>query len=181
MPTALRVAALAAMSAIVSATLSATAARAHVTLDPGEAAVGSTYRATLRLPHGCEGEPTLKVRVRIPEGVIAVKPMPKPGWTLETVTAPYAMPYDNFGTQMTEGVVEVIWTGKLLDEHYDEFVFRGKVTDSLAAESALFFPTVQECTTKVERWIEIPADGQDPDILEFPAPGIELLPAAGDD
>jgi uncharacterized protein YcnI len=157
----------------------ATTAHAHATLDPGEATVGSSYRAAVRVPHGCEGEATLKVRVRIPEGVIAVKPMPKAGWKLETVKGPYARPYEYFGTEMTEGVIEVIWTGELLDEHYDEFVFRGMITDTLEPGAMLYFPAVQECATKVERWIELPAEGQDPDVLEYPAPGIKLLPAAG--
>jgi len=75
-------------------------------LASAEAPVGATYKAVLRVPHGCEGEDTLKVRVQVPEGVIAVKPMPKAGWTLETVKGTYAQPYDYYGTPMTEGVTE---------------------------------------------------------------------------
>jgi uncharacterized protein YcnI len=52
---------------------------AHVTLETQQAAVGSTYKAVLRVPHGCKGAPTIKVRIRVPEGMIAVKPMPKAG------------------------------------------------------------------------------------------------------
>ena len=120
------------------------------------------------MPHGCEGEATLKVRVQIPEGVIAVKPMPKAGWTLETVTATYAQPYDYYGTPMTEGVTEIIWTGELPDAFYDEFVFRGMLTGGLEAGSALYFPVVQECADGAERWIEIPAAGPGPGQLEYP-------------
>jgi uncharacterized protein YcnI len=36
---------------------------------------------------------------------------------------------------------------------------------------------VQECANGAERWIEIPAAGQDPESLESPAPGLKLLPA----
>ncbi len=156
-----------------------TAANAHVTLEKSEAPVGATHKAVLRVPHGCEGEATLKVRVQIPEGMIAVKPMPKADWALETVTGTYARSYDYHGAEMTEGVTEIAWTGALLDAHYDEFVFRGTLTDGLEPGTVLYFPTVQECATKVERWIEIPAAGQDPDSLQFPAPGVTLLPAAG--
>jgi len=46
------------------------AAFAHITLETQEAAVGSTYKAVLRVPHGCEGKATTAVRVQIPEGVI---------------------------------------------------------------------------------------------------------------
>ena len=40
--------------------LAATAAEAHVTLETGDAPVGSTYKAVLRVPHGCEGKATVK-------------------------------------------------------------------------------------------------------------------------
>ena len=159
--------------------VAAGAAQAHVTLETAEAPVGSTYKAVLRVPHGCEGEATLKVRVQMPEGVIAVKPMPKAGWTLETVKGTYAQSYDYYGTPVTEGVTEVVWTGALPDAFYDEFVFRGMLTSGLEAGTALYFPVVQECANGAERWIEIPQPGQDPDSLEFPAPGVTLLPAAG--
>ena len=48
--------------------LAATAAKAHITLEAADAPVGSTYKAVLRVPHGCEGEATLKVRVQHPRG-----------------------------------------------------------------------------------------------------------------
>jgi len=160
------------------AVAAASAAQAHTTLETTEAPIGASYKAVLRVPHGCEGQTTLKVRVQIPEGVIAVKPMPKAGWTLETVTGAYAQPYDYYGTEMQEGVTEVIWTGELPDAFYDEFVFRGMLTTSLQPETVLYFPVVQECADGAERWIETPAAGQDPDSLESPAPGVTLLPAA---
>ncbi len=95
-----------ALSASTLLCLSAFPTLAHVTLETQEAHVGSTYKAVLRVPHGCEGAATLKVRVQVPEGVIAVKPMPKAGWTLETVKGAYKQPYDYYGTPMTEGVRE---------------------------------------------------------------------------
>jgi uncharacterized protein YcnI len=78
-----------ALGAAASLCLFASAALAHSTLEVQEAPIKSTYKAVMRVPHGCEGALTLKVRIRIPEGVIAVKPMPKPGWTLETVKGKY--------------------------------------------------------------------------------------------
>jgi periplasmic copper chaperone A len=156
----------------------ACAAQAHTTLETQQAPVASTYKAVLRVGHGCEGVPTLKLRVRIPEGVINVKPMPKPGWEMETVKAPYGKAYDYHGEPLTEGVREIVWTGKLLDEHYDEFVFRAYLTDSLKTDSTLYFPTVQECGDgKADRWIEIPTEGKSADDYKYPAPGMKLLPA----
>ena len=79
---------------------------------------------------------------------------------------------------MSEGVREIVWTGKLPDEHYDEFVFRAYLTDSLKPDTKLYFPLVQECEGgKADRWIEIPADGKSADDYEHPAPGLKLLPA----
>jgi uncharacterized protein YcnI len=58
----------------------ATIAFAHITLENQQAPVGASYKAVLRVPHGCEKSATTAVRVRIPDGFIEVKPMPKAGW-----------------------------------------------------------------------------------------------------
>ena len=59
------------------AALASSAASAHVTLEQREASIGAPYKAKFRVPHGCGNSPTVKVRVRIPDGVVDVKPMPK--------------------------------------------------------------------------------------------------------
>jgi uncharacterized protein YcnI len=160
----------------VAVTLGSTAPFAHATLETQQAPINANYKAVMRTPHGCEGTVTLKVRIQIPEGVIAVKPQPKPGWTLDIVKAKYAKTYDYYGTQMTECVIEITWTGKLLDENYDEFVFRAYLTDSLKPGEMLYFPTIQECEKGAHRWIEIPAEGKKADEYKEPAPGLKLLP-----
>jgi uncharacterized protein YcnI len=150
---------------------------AHVTFETQEAAVGSTYKAVLRVPHGCDGKATTAVRVQIPEGVISVKPMPKPGWTLQVKKGRYEKSYRLHDQAVTSGVKEIDWSGgSLPDEFYDEFVFRGQLAADLPAGKKLYFPVVQECEGVAERWIEIPAAGQDEDALEYPAPGIKLAP-----
>lgn len=152
---------------------------AHVSLEKGEAPAGSTYKATFRVPHGCEGKPTNVVRIRIPDGIISVKPMPKPGWTLEKVRGPYGKSYDYYGAQLSEGVREVVWSGgNLGDDEYDEFVLRGYFSADLKEGDIVYFPVVQECPDGLsERWIEIPASGQSSDDLELPAPAVKLTPA----
>ncbi len=152
------------------------AARAHVTLEVNEARANSSYKAVLRVGHGCHGEATHTLRVQIPEGVIAVKPMPKPGWTLTTVTGAYGKTHDYFGTPLSEGVREIVWSGgSLPDAQYDEFVFRGRLTGDTGQAGTLFFPTVQECATGAERWTEIPAKGEDPHKLKSPAPDLKII------
>jgi uncharacterized protein YcnI len=153
-------------------------AGAHATLEQQRAAVGSFYKAVMKVPHGCEGQPTLRVRVQVPEGVLAVKPMLKPGWELSVVRKPYAQPYQYHGATLTEGVREVAWSGKLPDENYDEFVFQAFLSDTLKPETVLYFPVVQECESRAERWIEIPAEGKTSRDYRFPAPGVKLVTPA---
>ena len=148
---------------------------AHATLETSEAPIKSSYKAVMRVPHGCDGSATLRVRVQIPEGFISVKPMPKAGWQLETVKGKYEKTYKLYGSDVSEGVKEIVWTGKLPDEYYDEFVFRGYLADSLTPGTMLYIPTIQECEKGADRWIEIPAEGKSADDYEFPAPGLKLI------
>ena len=152
---------------------------AHATFEQTELAQNSTAKFTTRIGHGCDGEPTLRVRIQIPEGVIAVKPMPKAGWTLETVSGPYRRKLRALGRDRDRRRDGDRLVGRAVRRHYDEFVFRGRITDHLPVGETLYIPVVQECANGAERWIEIPAVGQDADELEFPAPGVKIVPAAG--
>ena len=147
----------------------------HATFENTEMVQGQTTRLTLRIPHGCAGEATLRVRVAIPDGLAGVQPMVHPGWTLETVTGPLAAPYTSHGRTVTEGVREIIWSGELPAAFYDEFVFRAVATDLLPVGEKVYIPVVQECANGAERWIEIPAAGQDAHSLEDPAPGVMVV------
>jgi periplasmic copper chaperone A len=170
------------LGAICAASLGVAAcsatASAHVTLETREAAVGAPYKAVLRVPHGCEGTATISVRIRVPEGMIAVKPMPKPGWKIDTVTGKYPRTYNYFhGAKLSEGVTEVSFSGgNLPDAYYDEFVVTGFLAGDLEAGKTLYFPVVQECEKGVHRWIEIPAAGKSSGDLPEPAPALKLLP-----
>lgn len=153
---------------------------AHITLETAEAPANGYYKAILRVPHGCAGAATTGLRVQIPEGVQEAKPMPKPGWNLAIKRAKLAKPYTSEGTTVTEGVVEIDWSGgSLPDDEYDEFVFRVKLPDT--AGKTINFPTIQVCGGTETKWIEIPAEGQDDDSLENPAPGVKLGAHTGSD
>jgi periplasmic copper chaperone A len=165
-------------AAFALALASTGAAFAHASFETPQAAQNSYYKAVVQIPHGCDGEATLKVHVEIPEGVIAVKPMPKAGWTLETVNGDFANSYEVHGKPVTSGVKEIIWTGSLEDAHFDQFVFQARITDTLPADKMVFFPTRQECANGKVEWTEIPAEGQDPHSLSRPAPGILVLAAS---
>ena len=155
-------------------------ASAHVTLEQQQAPVAASYKGVMRVPHGCEGAATTSIRIRIPDGVIGVKPMPKPGWQLNTVSGKYPKPFTLRGAKVTEGVTEISWSGgKLADAHYDEFVFTSVLADELEAGKTIYFPVVQECEKGIHRWIEIPKEGEHGGHgggSAEPAPGLRLLP-----
>ncbi len=164
--------------AIVLAALAVTPASAHVLLEGKQAAVGASYEATFVVPHGCKGSPTIKLRVQIPEGVIATEAKPVPGWSAETVKGKFAGEYDYKGAKVSEGIKEVAWSGgKLADKTRAEFVIETWLTDGLKPNTTLYFPVVQECENGVSRWIEIPADGATHSHEgKWPAPGVRLTP-----
>jgi uncharacterized protein YcnI len=164
---------------IVAAMLAASPAGAHVFLESRQATVGSSFKAVFAVPHGCSGSATTKIRVQIPEGVIAVKPMPKAGWSVETVKGKYTREYEYHGSKFSEGVKEVVWSGgKLADDNYDEFVVSTFLTGGLKPNTTLYFPVVQECEQGVSRWIDIPAEGHGGHHhgSKSPAPGVKLMP-----
>lgn len=150
--------------------LSALPASAHVTLERAEAPRGQSYKAVLKIPHGCSGSPTQAVRVAMPEGFIGAKPMPKAGWTIKTVRGPYAQSYAYYHGPIAEGVTEIEWSGgDLPDDYYDEFVAAGFLARELDPGSKLYFKVVQACAKGEERWVEVPEPGVDPHDLKAPA------------
>jgi len=160
---------------VVGSLFSATPAFAHATLDRPEAPADSFYKAVFGIGHGCDGQATLRVRVRIPEGISSVKPQPKAGWELtirrEKVPQPTTGPH---GVAISEAVTEVMWSGNLPDENFEEFLIQVRLPDK--AGQTLYFPTVQECETGVERWIEIPTAGRQRRDYSHPAPSVTLTP-----
>jgi uncharacterized protein YcnI/copper(I)-binding protein len=163
----------AALAATTLVTLAAPAF-AHATFEVQQAEIGKGFKAVLRVPHGCGTEATHTVRIQIPEGFFNVKPMPKAGWTLETVTGAYAQTYVNHGKDVTEGVKEIVWSGgNLPNEWYDEFTFRGTFAPSLEP-GAFHFPAIQECANGQEAWVDTAEGG------EMPAPKVTLVAGAAD-
>lgn len=161
--------------------LAAAPAHAHVTLERPEAPRGKSYKAVLKVPHGCAGSATHTVRVEIPEGFIGVKPMPKPGWTLKTARGAYAQTYAYYHGPIKEGVREIEWSGgELPDEHYDEFVAAGFLARELEPGARLYFKVVQVCAKGEARWIEVPDAGVDPHDLEAPAAVLKVADGGTD-
>jgi hypothetical protein len=167
-------AAVAALGAIVGV---CTAAHAHVSLETKQAKAGGSYKAVFGIPHGCEGQPTTEVSIEIPEGVIGVKPMPKPGWTLALEKGPYARTYKfHHGETKSDGVKRVTWSGgSLPDDYFDQFVLSTFIAGELPPDTRLYFPVTQKCASGDLRWSEVPAEGQDAHDLQHPAPSLALV------
>ena len=165
--------------------LPVTHAFSHVTLEQQQVESGVTYKAVLRVGHGCEGLPTTAVRVQLPSGFQGAKPMPKTGWVLQSKVEKLATPYDNHGKQITEDVTEITWTVKspevaLKDSEYDEFILRGRAA---MPAGAAWFKVTQLCQegnkTGSNPWTEIPTSGTSTRGLKYPAALLNVIaPAA---
>jgi uncharacterized protein YcnI len=151
-------------------------AAAHVTIDKREAAPGTFYKAVFSVPHGCGESTTVRLQVKIPEGILMVKPMVKPAWQVAVTRAAYSKPFSALhGAKFTEGVSEVTWSGELPNALYDEFVLTTFISSDLSPGTTLYFPVIQTCEKGEHRWIEIPT-GKPDEHLSEPAPALKLVP-----
>ena len=152
---------------------------AHATMLNPEAPADSYYLAVLQVPHGCDGKPTTEVDIKLPEGFISAKPMPKAGWEIEIVKGKYQKSYELHGKPVSEGPVEICWkNGNLPDEYFDTFTISGKFT-GVAAGTSLPFISTQICGTDGKIvWDQIAAAGQNPHELKNPAPVVTLTAAS---
>lgn len=158
------------------ASLFAAAAQAHVTLENPLAPTGSSYRAVLRVGHGCSGSSTTALHVTVPPGFEAAQPLVKPGWVLATRVGPLAQPYTRHGVRYAEGVQEISWTAQgpehaLPDAWGDEFVLRGTTPQQ---PGTLWFKVVQHCEKGRIDWVEVPAEGQDAHALKASAARLDV-------
>ena len=133
---------------------------AHVVLAEPATLANTSYRAMLRVGHGCAGAPTTAIRFTMPANFRGAKPMPKAGWVVSVKWANLDKPYDQYGKQVTEDVSEISWTAAskdnwLPDNFYDEFVLRG-----LPAQAGpMWFKVLQTCTAGSADWAQVPASG----------------------
>jgi uncharacterized protein YcnI len=151
-------------------------ALAHITAHPDSSDAGSYFNTAFTVPHGCDGSATVALRIKIPDGVTAVKPQMKPGWNVTIKTRKLDPPLKaEHGRTISETVDEVEWRGgPLPDTLYETFGMVMKLPD--VAGRTLYFPVVQECQQGTHRWIEIPAAGQRWNDLREPAPFVKLTP-----
>ncbi|NYE37438.1 uncharacterized protein YcnI [Nocardioides cavernae] len=156
-------------------------ASAHVTATPSTAAAGAYTVVTFSVGHGCEGSPTTKLEIQVPESVLSVTPSRNPFYDVEKTTEKLADPVtDAHGNEVTERTASIVYTATtpLPDGQRDAFELSFQLPD--AEGETLAFPTVQTCEEGETGWTQVPADGQDADELETPAPAFEITAASGE-
>jgi periplasmic copper chaperone A len=160
----------------------AATAAAHVSIQEDEVAAGSSTIVTFAFSHGCEGSPTTQVRIQMPESIPTVAPTINANWDVEKVTETLDAPIEGaHGEQITERVSEVIYTARAPVEDGFRDTFELSMTfPEDAVGQTIYFPVIQTCETGESPWIEIPAEGQDPEELESLAPGVEVVAATED-
>ena len=144
-------------------------ASAHVSFAPRQIPLGPTIEASLRIPHGCNGSPTLRLRMRIPAQISAIRPVAKEGWSV---------------SQSGQGATrEIAWSGRLPDKQRGEFRVVMDLDASVKPGQVIFFPVVQECENGVARWIDMSgkpsadaSETEEADETTSPAPSIRILP-----
>lgn len=150
-------------------------ALAHIVIAEPKAAAGSYHVATFRVGHGCNGSPTVSLRVEVPASVATARPQPKTGWVMRVERAPLAQPVPTEGgTPQTMRVSAVTWMGRLDAGHFDEFRLLLKVP---AEAKTLYFPVLQRCEQGDAAWTQVPGKGQSRQDLKQPAPVLEVTPS----
>ena len=140
---------------IVSVVLIASPALAHVEVSPTELPESSSQELVFSYHHGCEGLATDALEVLLPEGVEVTSMGGPEGWqsTIEE----------------TEDGQVILWSGPAVPDGV-EAEYPVELNLPAGTGATLYFPTIQGCGPDNEiRWIEIPAEGQDPEELAEPA------------
>jgi uncharacterized protein YcnI len=164
--------------AALAVALSAPAA-AHVSIADGEVAAGSSEVVTFVFSHGCDASPTTTVRIQMPASIQAVNPTIDANWDIEKVMETLDEPITgSHGEQITERVAEVVYTAKApVADGYRAVLELGMTIPEDAAGQTIYFPTIQTCEQGETAWIEVPAEGQDAEELEAPAPAVIVVAA----
>jgi periplasmic copper chaperone A len=166
---------------------SATAAQAHVTLQPKTAAAGAYVVEAVRVPNETDDATTTKVVVQFPDGFAGASYQPVAGWSAKVAKAKLATPIKTDDGDVTEGVKTITWTATSKSAGIAPGQFRdfpvsvqipGKAGDTLT------FKALQTYSDgEVVRWIGTPdADRPAPTIAVTGATdehGAAAAPAAG--
>jgi periplasmic copper chaperone A len=154
--------------------LPATAAQAHVTLQPKTAPAGAYVVEDVRVPNETDDAVTTKVEVQFPDGFASASYQGVPGWTVRVAKQKLATPVKTDDGEITEGVKTITWTAKskadgVAPGEFQDFPLSvqipGKAGDTLTFKA---LQTYSDGT--VVRWIGAPD-------ADHPAPQIQVTDA----
>lgn len=153
--------------ACIAGALCAADASAHIAVSSGAAAANKTQDVTFTVAHGCTGADTYKLKLDIPAGVTAVRPM-------RSDFGKVAVDKD-----VAQNVTAVTWQKADADAldadiSYYKLTVQLKVPDKPFTQ--IFFPVHQTCraadgTKSVVDWIALPGQAGEP------AAALTLVPA----
>lgn len=140
------------------------AAHASIQLYGGKATQSGYGAMWIRIPHGCEGQRTLIVRVNLPKEFTSAKPEAFDGWKARTRVH-------------ADGSRTVIWETLGNGLRDDQFMDFGISVKWPAARGTYYLPTIQKCRAGAVAWTQIPVDGQPEP--EHPAPEVTVFKGIG--
>jgi periplasmic copper chaperone A len=120
-------------AAAVVTVVAAVPASAHVTISPSDATAGAFTVLTVSVPHGCDGSPTTKVEIQMPESVLSVTPTRNPFYDVESTIEQLDEPVtDAHGNEVTERTSTVVYTANtpLPEGQRDTFELSFQVPDA---------------------------------------------------
>lgn len=145
--------------------LGATAASAHVTVNPDDTGANGYSHLTFNVPNESPTAKTSKLEVTLPTDTpftsVSVKPVE--GWTAQVVTTDLPQPVTVSGTTVTKAPTSVVWTAdathQLGQNEYQAFSLSvGKLP---AAGTTVTLPAAQTYTDgSVVKWDEKAVEGQ---------------------
>lgn len=130
------------VSMIGAMTIFASAASAHVTVQPAETSQGKYEMFTVKVPSESKDVPTTKIEVKIPEDVNITRLEPKPGWNYE------------IQKDASDKITSIIWTSEgegLSSVEFGMFNLSGKVEDDAKEIIWKAYQTYQD--GKVVEWV----------------------------
>lgn len=131
----------------VFALLSSTGTFAHVVVNPDQAKVGEFQTFSVDVPNE-KDNPTVKVRLLIPDGLEHVTPNVKPGWDIDVKTS-------NSAGDEEEKITEIVWSdGSIPQGRRDSFLFSARVPSDEADIIWKAYQTYQDGS--VVKWDQEP-------------------------
>jgi uncharacterized protein YcnI len=166
-------------AAVATAALAApAAASAHVTVNPRTAEPGAFTVLTVRVPNERDDKGTVKVDMRLPDGIYFLSYKKVPGWKVKLTKERLDPPAQLDGFAVDQQVTRVVWKGNpkrggiIRPDQFEEFPLSVRVPDRNPG-TQLLFPAVQ--TYKGGEKVRWTSPDEDADA---PAPRVTLLSPA---